>query len=141
MDESGHEIGHNLMALSLELRVKVVLCAVIHLDLSIQRCNLLLMLFLASLQLSNVSMIDVTASLEVGALPLSESFVLDQPVNSLNRSEQKDPRLLEPLDIADPCIHSHFSQLLFAHLLEPNDLAFYVFLAFNFSDLGFISIE
>ena len=82
MDETRDEVSDNLVTLSKQLRLQVMLSAIIHLDLLIKSHNLLLMCSLPSLKLSYILVIDISPRCEVSAFPVIESVVGNQTINS-----------------------------------------------------------
>lgn len=75
------------------------------------------MISLTTLKLSYVLMIYITASLKVGSLPQSESFIGDKTVNTLDSTEKENFALFESFDSSEPCI-IHIVACLFVTLLD-----------------------
>ena len=82
VNEAGDEVGDDLVALSEQLRLQVMLRAVVDLDLSVQNHYLVFMRSLPSLQLCDVFMVDISAGSEVSTLPVVEGVVRDQAINT-----------------------------------------------------------
>ena len=87
MDEPRDEVSDDLVTLGLELRVQVVLSAVVHLYLSVQRGDVRLVAQLPALKLAYVLRVHITARLEVSGFPVGESLIRYQPVYTFDRSE------------------------------------------------------
>ena len=82
MDETRDEISDNLVTLSQQLRLQVMLSAIIHLDLLIKSHYLLLVCSLSSLKFCYVLVVDISPGCEVSTLPVIESVIGNQTINS-----------------------------------------------------------
>ena len=82
VNEAGDEVGDDLVALSEQLRLQVMLRAVVDLNFSVQNHYLVLMRSLPSLQLCDVFMVDISAGSEMSTLPVVEGVVRDQAINT-----------------------------------------------------------
>ena len=82
MDETRNEVSDNLVTLSKQLRLQVMLSAIIHLDLLIKSHYLLLVCSLPSLKFSYILVVDISPGCEVSTLPVIESVVGNQTINS-----------------------------------------------------------
>ncbi len=77
------------------------------------------MISLTSLELSNISVIDLTSGIIVSAFPQSEGLICDQSVHALDGANQEDLALFEPLNCADPGIINVITGLLVSFLDKP----------------------
>jgi hypothetical protein len=87
VDEPRDEVSNDLVTLGLELRVQVVLSAVVHLYLSVQRGDVRLVAQLPALKFGYVLRVHITARLEVSGFPVGESLIRYQPIHTFDRSE------------------------------------------------------
>ena len=82
MDETRDEVSDNLVTLSKQLRLQVMLSAIIYLYLLIKSHYLLLVRSLPSLKFSYILVVDISPGCEVSTLPVIESVVGNQTINS-----------------------------------------------------------
>ncbi len=82
MDETRDEVSDNLVTLSKQLRLQVMLSAIIYLYLLIKSHYLLLVCSLPSLKFSYILVVDISPGCEVSTLPVIESVVGNQTINS-----------------------------------------------------------
>jgi len=104
VNEARDKVSYDLVTLCQQLRLQVMLGAIIDLDLLIQRHYLVFMGLLSSLELRNVIVVDVSASCEMRTLPVVEGVVRDQAVDTDDRTDKEGLTLLETLDGIYPSI-------------------------------------
>ena len=104
MNEARDKVSYDLVTLCQQLRLQVMLGAIIHLDLLIQSHYLVFMGLLSPLELRYVIMVDVSAGCEMRTLPVVEGVVRDQAVDSNDRTDKEGLTLLETLDGIHPSI-------------------------------------
>jgi hypothetical protein len=75
VNEARDKVSYDLVTLCQQLRLQVMLGAIIHLDLLIQSHNLVFMGLLSPLELRYVIMVDVSAGCEMRTLPVVEGVI------------------------------------------------------------------
>jgi len=141
VDEPRDEVSNDLVTLGLELRVQVVLSAVVHLYLSVQRGDVRLVAQLPALKLGYVLRVHITARLEVSGFPVGECLIRYQPIHTFDRSEQEGARAFEPSDVVGPRVNHLVGGLLVSDCIEPLDLLVDVVLALDPFELQLVGLE
>ncbi len=86
-------------------------------------------------------MINISSGCEVSTLPVVESVVGDQAINSDDRPDQKSFTLLEALYGIDPRIVDVCREFLIVDTNEPIDFVIDEILTLNFLDLLLVTFE
>ena len=141
VNEAGDEVGDDLVALREQLRLQMMLRAVVDLYLPVQLHDLGLMCSLAPLQFAYVLVVDISTRCVVRTLPVVEGVIRDQTVNADDRSDQEGLALLEALDSVDPGVENVCIELLTLDAYEPIHLVRDEGLALDILDLQLVLLE
>lgn len=119
----------------------MLLCGFVYLNLFVDLLDLNFMFPLSSFQFLYVINIDLFPVFVDTILPDSKRLILNQLVDSFDRSEKECLCLSVLFDVVFPCSKAVFFDFMASDIPKPSDLASDVFDTFDFTDLLFVLVE